>query len=143
MEKDGVTSPVFVHPQTESDVSEWQAINYLRERLFCDICGKNVGHGRRKDDLVICVENVAHATCVNVLGGSNSRPPTGVVHIVLDLERLFVVMLRMRHQVDRTCMGSAELKMFDLTRARISPYLLGLKYSGKLVSLVSMNGGGL
>lgn len=103
MEEDRVVSSVFMRPQTPSDVFEWEAIDYLRERLFCDFRGEQVRHGSRKDALVVCVENVAHAACVNVIGGGDSRPPRGVIHIVFSLKKLVVVVLRMRQQVEGSC----------------------------------------
>lgn len=143
MEKDRVVHIVIVHPQTESDIFEWEAVDYLRECLFCDFGGEQVPHGGRKSGLMICIENVTHATCVNVLGGSHRGPPRGVVHVVLGLGRLFVVVLRMRRQINQTCVEREESKMLDLARTQISTYLLGLKYLGRLVSIVAMNGSDL
>ena len=42
---------------------------------------------------MICIEKLAHATCVDVLRGRNSRPPRVVVHVLFGLEGLFVVLL--------------------------------------------------
>lgn len=110
MGKDRVVSSVLMRPQTESNVFEWEAVDYLRERLFCDFCGEHIRHGSRKDALMICIEDVAHATCVNVLGGRHSRPSRVVVHFDFALEILFVVVLRMRHQVDRIWVERDELR---------------------------------
>lgn len=115
MGKDRVLPRVFVKLHTESDVFEWEAINDLREGLFCDIRGEQVRHGSRKCVLMICIENLAHATCVNVLGGRNSRPPRVVVHFVVRLVGLLVVVLKMRHRVDRPYLCGKERVVSDLT----------------------------
>lgn len=91
---------VFVYPHTESDVFEWEAIDDLCECLFGDLRREQVRHGSHKYGLMIRIENLAHATCVDVLGGRNSRPPRVVVHVVFDSEGLFVVVLRLAHRGD-------------------------------------------
>lgn len=81
MSKNSITSCILSIPQTECDVSEWETINYLCECLFCDFCGQQVRHSSSEYALMICVENIAHATAVQMLGGRNSGPSEIFHHV--------------------------------------------------------------
>lgn len=60
--------------QAKSDVFEWKTIDYLCECLFCNFRRQQVRNSSSKDALMVCVENIAHATAVQVLGGRSSGP---------------------------------------------------------------------
>lgn len=130
---------VFVYPHTESDVFEGEAIDDLRERLFGDLRREQVRHGSRKRGLMICIENLAHATCVDVLGGRNSGPARIIAHVVFVLEGSFVVVLRMSQQGDSMC-GKERVRNVGTWPGNGA---LGLKYPGRLLSLGTMSDSGL